>query len=415
MNILNIGLNHKTCPVATRERFAFSKQALPEAVHRMKQTVPASEWFLLSTCNRVEACFVTDRPHETRKGFEKFLSEIHQAETGQFEFYLYQYQDEEAVKHLFRVSCGLDSLVLGENEILGQIKEAYQLAQAEHASGPVLSRLLERALTVSKQARTQTRINEGAVSVPSAAVELAEKIFGRLHGEKVLVLGSGEMSALLLKHLVSSGAGAILIAGRREEKAKALACPFNAEVIPWDAWTKSLEQVDIVISSTSAPGILAGYEAVAAIMSARRHKPLFFIDIAVPRNIDARVGAIDDVYLYNIDDLKSVVGENLKGRKKEIEACERMIFHHAEEFSKWQGMLDSSEVIRSFRDYVTQCVEEEVERHLKQISSEERKILIDRIRGKILHAPLEKLKEAAGNGATQRYLEVIEALFRKPK
>ncbi len=411
MNIINIGLNHKTCPIAIRERLAFSKGAQIEALSEIRRRVHGSEWFLLSTCNRVEAYFVSDAPQKTKQDFEKFLSEFHKIDAKEFRHHLYFYENEEAVTHLFRVICGLDSLVLGENEIHGQIKDAYQWAQETGVSGPVLGRLFERSLQVSKKARTETKINEGAVSIPSVAVELAEKIFGRLHGEKVLVLGTGEMSELTLKHLVGSGAGAILVANRTFEKAEAIANQFNAEAVHFDDWTKCLNHVDIVITSTAAPHAVVKYDDVCAVMNSRRHKPLFLIDIAVPRDIEARVGEIDDVYLYNIDDLKVVAEQNLKGRKKEIEACEKLIAERTDEFFKWLNTLESGDVIRRFQEYVDVCVEQELKGRMNGTSEEEIKALANRIRGKIMHAPLEKLKEAGSNGGTRRYLEALEALF----
>ncbi|MBI4970609.1 MAG: glutamyl-tRNA reductase [Candidatus Omnitrophica bacterium] len=411
MHISSIGLNHKICPIAVRERLAFSKTAIQEALARMKQNIHASEWFLLSTCNRVEAYFISHGTGHVREEFEKFLSDFHNIEIKEFRNCLYQYEDEEAVRHLFKVICGLDSLVLGENEIHGQIKESFTWASEAGTLGPVLGRLFERAFQVSKKARTETKINEGAVSIPSVAVELAEKIFGRLHGEKVLVLGTGEMSELTLKHLVASGAGAILVANRTYEKAVTLAARFNAEAVHFDDWLTRLKSVDIVITSTAAPHAIVTHEDVVGVMRSRRQKPLFLIDIAVPRDVESEVAKIDDVYLYNIDDLRVVAESNLKERKKEIESCEHMILEKSEEFFKWLNGLESSEVINRFREYLDFCLEQELNGRFHALPEEERKQLADRLRGKIMHAPLEKLKEAAKNGGSHRYLEAIEALF----
>lgn len=412
MHIVNVGLNHKTCPIEIRERLAFSKTRTREALAGIRTKIHASEWFLLSTCNRVEAYFVSDSPVKAREDFENFLLEFHRIESKEFAHHLYHYEDEDAVRHLFRVICGLDSLVLGENEIHGQIKESFGWASEAGTLGPILGRLFERAFQVSKKVRTDTKINEGAVSVSSVAVELAEKIFGRLHGEKVLVLGTGEMSELTLKHLVTSGAGAILVANRTFEKAEYLARQFNAEAVHFDAWLERLKTVDIVITSTAAPHPVVTYQNVEDIMRSRRHKPLFLIDIAVPRDVEARVSEIDDVYLYNIDDLKVVADANLKERKKEIEACERLIEEKVGEFFKWLNGLDSGEVVNRFREYLDFCLAQELNgRFGEKFSPEEKKLLHDRLRGKIMHAPLEKLKEAAGNGGVHRYLETLEALF----
>ena len=412
MQLFNIGLNHKVCPIEVREKLAFSKAASQDALRLMKGRVRASECFLLSTCNRVEAYFIADSSSQVKEDFEKFLSEFHKIDAKEFRHHLYQYENEEAARHLFKVICGLDSLVLGENEIHGQIKEAFGWASESGTLGPVLGRLLERAFQVSKKARTDTKINEGAVSIPSVAVELAEKIFGRLHGEKVLVLGTGEMSELTIKHLMTSGAGSILVANRTFEKAKTLAAQFNAEAVHFDDWLERLKSVDIVIASTAAPHPVLTHENVVGVMRSRRQKPLFLIDIAVPRDVESKVGEIDDVYLYNIDDLRVVAESNLKERKKEIEACERMIDQRVEEFFKWLNGLESGEVINRFRDYLDFCLEQELAARFNgTLTPAEREELRTRIRGKIMHAPLEKLKEAAKNGGTHRYIEVIEALF----
>jgi len=412
MQLYNIGLNHKVCPIEVREKLAFSKSASRDALGLMKEKIRASECFLLSTCNRVEAYFIADSAAQIKEDFEKFLSEFHKIDAKEFRHYLYQYENEEAARHLFKVICGLDSLVLGENEIHGQIKEAFGWASESGTLGPVLGRLLERAFQVSKKARTDTKINEGAVSIPSVAVELAEKIFGRLHGEKVLVLGTGEMSELTMKHLMTSGAGSILVANRTFEKAQSLAAQFNAEAVHFDQWLERLKSVDIVIASTAAPHPVLTHEDVVNVMRSRRQKPLFLIDIAVPRDVESKVGEIDDVYLYNIDDLRVVAESNLKERKKEIEACERMIDQKVEEFFKWLNGLESSEVINRFRDYLDVCLEQELAARFNgTLTPAEREELRTRIRGKIMHAPLEKLKEAAKNGGTHRYIEVIEALF----
>ena len=408
MHIVNVGLNHKTCPIETRERLVFSKAGQREALEIIRGKIRGSEWFLLSTCNRVEAYFVTHEPERVREDFEQFLSEFHRIDSKGFRHHLYHYENEEAVRHLFRVICGLDSLVLGENEIHGQIKESFGVASQAGMLGPVLGRLFERAFQVSKKVRTDTKINEGAVSIPSVAVELAEKIFGRLHGEKVLVLGTGDMSELTLKHLVTSGAGAILVANRTYERAQSLAKEFNAEAVHFDEWLERLKTVDIVITSTAAPHPVVTYHDVDSVMKFRRHKPLFLIDIAVPRDVEARVSEIDDVYLYNIDDLKVVADANLKERKNEIEACEKVIDEKIAEFFKWMNGLESSEIINRLREYLDFCLAEELKNGFPEAEAQK---IRDRVRSKIMHAPLETLKEAAKNGGAHRYLEALEALF----
>ncbi len=417
MTILTIGLNHKLCPVAVREQLAFSKTDCVEALKAMKENVSATEIFLLSTCNRVEALFVTSEPFQAKKDFVQFLSQFHQIQSDQFESYLYEHKDEAAVKHLFKVVCGLDSLVLGENEIHGQVKESYQWSQEAKTVGPLLGRLIEKAFQIAKQIKTETKINEGATSVSSVAVELAEKIFGRLHGEKVLVLGTGEMSELTLKHLMSSGAGAVVVANRTFEKAERLASQFGAQAIRFDDFLSHLEEVDIVISSTAAPQPILSHKDISEVMRSRKQKPLFLIDIAVPRDIDSEVSQVDDVYLYNIDDLTVVAESNLKKRKKEISQCEVVIDQKVEAFFSWLHSLDVGPVVERLKEYIEDCLREEMHDSGidKNLSQEELDQVIHRLRGKIMHAPLTQLKKAAQNGGAFRYLESLEKLFNLKK
>jgi len=409
MNLLTIGLNHKTCPLDIRERLAFSKEGLPQALKQLKETVFASEVFLLSTCNRVEAVFVTTDISKTQQEFIRFLSSFHDIKDEAFRVHLYNYENRNAVEHLFKVVCGLDSLVFGENEIHGQVKDAYKQANSLGVLSSVLSRLIERAFQVAKQIKTETKINEGATSVSSVAVELAEKIFGKLNGEKVLVIGSGQMSELTLKHLVDSGAGGVLIANRTLEKSQSLASLFNAQAIPFEEIHSELTDVDIVISQTASAEPILTVNQIEQVIKLRRQKPLFLIDIAVPRDIDSEVSKIDDIYLYNIDDLKIVAEKNLKQRTKEIEVCEKIIQQKTEEFFKWMSSLEVGPIISRFKDYVDDCLREELKDDAD--SDEELEELVHRLRGKIMHLPMKKLKDSALNGSTQRYLEALDAFF----
>ncbi len=412
MDLVCIGLTHKKCPVEIREKIAFSQSSLSEALVQMKEIEGLREWFILSTCNRVELY------GRGFSGIEEsmihFLSEFHGLEGCSYRSYLDCYRGREVANHLFRVASGLESLVVGENEIYGQIKQAFKLANEHRVLDSILYQLVERALRVGKKTRTATKISEGAVSVSSIAVELAEKIFGKLTGERVLILGTGKMSELTMKHLAKSGAGEITVASRTYERALELSQKYGAHPIGFDQWLRVLRTSDIVISSTSAPHPIVKLNDVQSVMNERRHKPLFFIDIAVPRDVDPLVGEIDDVYLYDIDDLKSVSDANLKSRKKEIAKCETIIEHELESFDQWYEFLEAGPVIQKLTAYFDEVVEKEVSKLSPKFKGKEKElsVLIQRIKAGLLHMPKERLKESAKSGSIERYLETLHSLFR---
>jgi glutamyl-tRNA reductase len=293
VELVCIGINHKNCPVEIREKFAFSESKLSKALVELRTMEGLREWFILSTCNRVE--LYGRGFSDLENSLIHFLAETHGFDVCHLKPYLYQYHGRDVANHLFRVASGLDSLVVGENEIYGQVRQAFRLANELKSLDSVLYQLVERALRVGSRVRTDTKINEGAVSVSSIAVELAEKIFGRLTGEHVLILGTGEMSELTLKHLIKAGAGEVVVTSRTYERALELAQKYGAKPITFDSWLRMLRTSDIVISSTAAPHHIVKFEDVKSVMEERRHKPLFFIDIAVPRDVDPQVGDIDDV------------------------------------------------------------------------------------------------------------------------
>ena len=412
MDLVCVGLNHKNCPVEIREKLAFSQTSLPEALGRLAAREGVREVFILSTCNRVELY---------ARGFSGvaeeligFLSDFHQLEGCSYRNYLYQYQGRHAADHLFRVASGLDSLVVGENEIYGQIKQAFKLANELKTLDSILYQLVERSLRVGKRVRAETKISAGSVSVSSIAVDLAEKIFGKLTGEQLLILGTGKMSELTMKNLVAAGAGAITVASRTYERALELSKKYGAKPIGFDGWLRTLRTSDIVISSTAAPHPIVKYEDVQNVMNERRHKPLFFIDIAVPRDVDSRVAQIDDVYLYDIDDLKDVSDLNLRSRKKEIAKCEVLIERELESFDQWYEFLEAGPVIQKLTAYFDEIVEEEVTKLAPKFKGKEKELstLIQRIKSGLLHIPKEKLKESAKTGSIERYLETLHSLFR---
>jgi glutamyl-tRNA reductase len=303
---------------------------------------------------------------------------------------------------------------VGENEIYGQIRQAFRLANELRTLDSILYQLVERSLRIGKRVRSETKISEGAVSVSSIAVELAEKIFGKLAGERILILGTGKISELTLKHLIKSGAGEITVTSRTYERALELAQKYGAKPIGFDSWLRVLKTSDIVISSTSAPHHIVKFEDVKSVILERRHKPLFFIDIAVPRDVDPRVSEIDDVYLYNIDDLKSVSETNLRLRKKEIAKCEALIERELESFDQWYEFLEAGPVIQKLDVYFDQIIEREMTKAAGKFKGKEGELraLIQKIKSSLLHVPIEKLKESARIGSMERYLETLYALFR---
>lgn len=410
-NFYCAGIDHHRTDVELRERFSISEKRLPEALDTMRQIEGARECFVLSTCNRVE---LYARGDETlARTLPRFLSSFHGIDESELNCHRYLFQGEDVARHLFKVASGLESMVVGEYEIYGQLKRAFKAAIDAGTVDSVLFQLIERALRVGKRARTETNISKGAVSVSSVAVELAEKIFGHLHGEQVLVIGTGEMSELTLQHLVKAGAGKIIVTSRSFEKALGIAQKFGAEPIAFDEWLRALRTSDIVISSTAAPHAIIKADDVKSVMQERRRKPLFFIDIAVPRDVESAVQHIDDVYLYNIDDLQSVIHTNVRERKREIEKCEKIIDHEIEEFHGWIEQLDLKPTLAWFQNYFDEVVRDEIEKSRTKFSGKEDELenLLTRVRKKLFHRPLKNLKRASHDGSLHRYLQIVRELF----
>ncbi|OGX06987.1 MAG: glutamyl-tRNA reductase [Omnitrophica bacterium RIFCSPLOWO2_12_FULL_50_11] len=412
MDLVCIGVNHKLCPVQIREQLAFSESDLPFALAQLRQIDGLRECFLLSTCNRVEV--YGHAVVEVEPSLIDFLSDFHGVDKDLFEPYLYRHRGREVIRHLFRVSGGLDSLVIGENEIYGQVRSAFRLANRIKTLDSVLYQVVERAIRVGKRVRSETKINDRSVSVSSIAVDLAEKIFGRLTEEQILVLGTGKMSDKTMKHLVASGARSITVASRTYERALETAQRFGARPIGFDEWFRALQASDIVISSTAAPQPIIHVDDVKRIMNQRRHKPLCFIDIAVPRDIDPRVAEIDDVYLYDIDDLKSVSEANLRLRKKEVEHCEAIIAREVDSFDQWYEYLQARPVVEKLNAYFDEVVEQELQKARHQFKGKEKELdaLVRKMKASFLHVPLEQLKERAQSGSIERYLEALHTLFQ---
>ncbi len=336
MKIFVVGLSHETAPVEIRERLSFSPQRILAANRELKKHARLQEGLVLSTCNRVEIYGAVDSGNQGHVDrVKRFLSEFHKVNLSDFEHRLYIYSDEDAVKHLFRVASGLDSMVLGEVEILGQVKKAYQDAVESRSAGKVLNRLLQSSFNTAKKVRTDTFIARGAVSVSSAAVRLARKKLGDLKAKKAIIIGTGEVSAQVMAHLKENGPDFILVANRTFEKAEIMADKFGARAVKFENFLDALHEADIVVASTGAPHCIIHRRDVLNAMPKRGGKPLFIIDLAVPRDVDPQVGAIANVHLYNIDDLKKIVDENLALRRKELENCQGIIALACRNFTDW--------------------------------------------------------------------------------
>ncbi len=417
MDLIVVGLNHKTAPIRIRECLAFPEDKLEDALLRIHSLPSLKEGMIVSTCNRVEI-YATTRESETAiRDLEDFLSHYHGLPLKEFEKCLYCHAGQEAVKHVFRVASSLDSMVVGEPQILGQIKTAYDISQQSKTSGLILHRLLHRAFHVAKRVRTETKIAVSSVSVSSAAVELAEKIFGTLRGKTVLLIGAGEMCELAARHLVSAGIEKIVVTNRTHERALGLAREFQGEALPFEEMGQGLRRTDVVISATNSPQYLIGYDQIVKMMRDRKQKPIFFIDIADPRDIEPRVGDIENVYLYNIDDLQNVANEHIKDRQKEAQRAEAIVHDEVEKFVNWYRSLDVTPTIVALRKTFEEIRKKELDKTLSlhpNLSDKEKgslEALTCAIINKILHKPIRLLKQSNGESMGDLYLDALQALF----
>lgn len=414
MQIIVVGANHKTMPIELREKLAIPKIKLIEALKELNE--PIKERVILSTCNRVE---VYTAMHDIKKGMAKiinFLKQHYEIDKAKFENYLYVYQNKEAISHLFKVAASLDSMVVGEPQILGQVKEAYNQALRTNVTGVYLDNLFQKAILVGKRVRSQTEIGKGAVSVSFAAIELAKKIFGKLEGKKVLIIGAGKMSEETAKHLSSNKINTILTANRTYEKAIEVATKFSGQAIGFDEIFDALPQIDIVISSTSAPHLIIKKEDIKNLMQRRKYKPILFIDIAIPRDIDPQIGFIDGIYLYNLDDLQSLIQFNIKRRQKEIKRCQVIIDKETNEFCHWLNFRQLAPLISSLKEKMESMRQEELKKvwfKEKDILPEEKKrieLITLRLMDRFLKEPIITLKKYASID-NPTYGEILTELF----
>ncbi len=415
--IILLGLSHKTAPVEIRERVASISADDRTPLDWLPQLKKIDELFFLSTCNRVEFLFTTD---EVQEGIDEISSKI-SLEIGQplssIQGHIYIYYNLEAVKHVFRVAASLDSMVVGEPQILGQIKDAYRESVDHRTSSVILNRLLHKSFSVAKRIRTETRIGSYAVSISYAAVELAKKIFGSLENKSVLLIGAGEMAELAAEHLIHNGVSRIYVANRTLERAMELAARFRGTTVPFDQIPENLEVVDIIISSTGASDFILHYDEVKSRMRARRNRPLFFIDIAVPRDIEPEVGEIDNVYLYDIDSLQGLVELNLNERRKEAERAEHIIEEEALKFDNWLKTLEVVPTIVALKEKAEKIRQREIRKTMLQLANnsqnleESLEVLTRSIINKLLHDPILFLKRKSVRESKNLYVDLVQSLF----
>ncbi|MGC4376359.1 glutamyl-tRNA reductase [Fictibacillus sp. Mic-4] len=417
MHILVIGLNYNTASVEIRERFTFTDESKAKAIERLKRTKSVQESVIIGTCNRTEIYAVVDQLHTGRHYIKGFLSEWFEIDLSDFQVCLYIKEDFEAARHLLRVACGLDSMVLGETQILGQVKKSFLQAQHLKSTGTLFNRLFKQAITLAKRAHSETAIGKHAVSVSYAAIELGKKIFGAFRKKTVVILGAGEMGELTAKHLYTNGADKIIVVNRTFERAKAIAEKFNGEALTMDQLSQSLMEADIIISSIGKEGYVVTKQEIEHLSRKRNHRPLFMIDIAVPRNLDPAINELDHVFLYDIDDLVDIVETNLQARAQEAEKIEEMVSRELDAFQSWLNTLGVIPVISALREK-SFLIQEEAVRHIENKLPDltERELKIIRkyskmIVNQMLHHPVIKMKEMVGDRNRDEVLNLFIKMF----
>jgi glutamyl-tRNA reductase len=416
-DIVLVGLSHKTAPVELRECIAFSDSDTSTALEKLKELPHVREVMLFSTCNRVEILLVAGNRPETVEAVKKFIADFNQIPVASFEKNLYVLEGDDAVRHTFLVASSLDSMIVGEPQILGQIKEAYRLAVSKKTPGVILNRLLHRTFSVAKRVRSETGIGDRAVSISYAAIELGRKIFDTLEGRKVLLVGAGEMAELAVEHLIRHKAGKIFVANRTFERGVALAEKFRGLAIRFEEIPDCLLEVDVVISSTGAPDFIITRHQVKPIMRRRRNRPVFFIDVAVPRDIDPQLNRLPNVYVYDIDDLKGVIEENVEDRKKEAVKGERIVDEAVLNFRNWCDSLDIVPTLIALRRKLDALAQAEVEKtlrsldHLSERDSQSIRKMANALVKKILHDPTLFLKNYSVKAKQSVAVDITRKLF----
>lgn len=417
MELSVVGLSHKTAPVEIRERLALSGDTLRDALERWASG-PSPEAMILSTCNRVEVVSATSED----SAIVRFLSGLHQVPEDTLVSHLYRYRGADAVRHVFRVASSLDSMVVGEPQILGQVKEAFRIASDVGTVGSNLSSLMNSAFATAKRVRNETGIAQSAVSVSYAAVELAKKIFNNLGGRAVMVIGASKMGDLTAQHLRRNGVGKVLVTNRTFDRAVELARVFDGAAVPFEHFQDHLDNVDIVITSTGAPHFIITKQDAERVAYRRRNRPIFFIDIAVPRNVDPDANQLDNVFVYDIDDLQNVVQANIQERAKEARRAEQIIDHEVIAFCRRSQTRDVVPTILEIRETLESLRKEEIDRfrkHLKNMTPEQQ-ATVDQITqsliNKILHHPITHLKDSAHTNEAANLVGLMRRIFNvKPQ
>ena len=399
MSIFVVGVNHKTAPVSIREQLAFSPEKLSEALQSAKSLV--TENLILSTCNRTELYAASTEPVDLN-ALTEWLAAFHHMPAKAISPYLFAYHEEQAVQHALRVACGLDSLVLGEPQILGQLKPALQAAESANTTGQQINRLMQHAFSTAKRVRSQTSIGSNPVSVAFAAVNLAKQIFTRLEEQTALLVGAGETIELVGRHLATHNIGKVIIANRNAERATKLAKNYQGTGIALTDIKDYLPKADIVISSTASPLPVIGKGMVERSLKLRKHRPMFMVDIAIPRDIEPEVGRLDDVYLYTVDDLQSVIDENIQSRREAAMQAEIMVEEEVKQFMAWRRAQERMGIIREYRqqnEVLRDEVLEKAHKILQNKSPEEAlNFLANTLTNKLAHAPTQAMHQAAKSG-----------------
>ena len=417
MHVIVVGINHKTAPVEIRERLTFDPSQLGDAMVQLQGKKSILENVILSTCNRTEIYAVVDQIHTGRYYIKEFLSQWFQIEKEEFTPFLFIYEEDGALEHLFKVACGLNSLILGETQILGQVRTSFLTAQEEKTSGTVFNQLFKQAITLAKKAHSNTDIGANAVSVSYAAVELAKKVFGTIENKHVLILGAGKMGELAIENLHGNGATNVTVVNRTYEKAKDLASRFHGKAKSIDELQEALMEADILISSTGAKDFVLSKQMVEQIEKKRKGKPLFMVDIAVPRDLDPAIAELEGVFLYDIDDLEGIVQANLQERQKAADIIMLMIEEEIVQYKQWLRMLGVVPVISALREKALNIQSEtmkSLERKLPNLSEREIKVLnkhTKSIINQMLKDPILQVKELAGTKDADKNLQFFMNIF----
>lgn len=415
MNLVVIGVNHQTAPVEVREQFAIPEARLPEALKCLASHPGVEEAMIVSTCNRVE---LVARTTNGNADVRSCIRGLYGIDPEPYRKHLYEYRDREAIKHLFRVASSLDSMVVGEPQILGQVKEAYATARAVGVIDSQLDALLTRSFAVAKRVRNETAIATSAVSVASVAVELAQKIFGKLDGKSIYLVGAGKMCELAARHLLAHGAAKIYVGNRTFDRAAAMAKRFEGEAIPFEQLYETVDRADIVISSTGAPHYIFRKEHGEKFLSRRRNRPMFFIDIAVPRDIDPEMNKLDGIFVYDIDDLQQVVTSHISDRRVEAERAEAIVDSEVDKFLARLQTLDVVPTIVSLQEHLETVRQAEIDRVRGRLGTltPEQEIAVDALTkgiiNKIMHTPITTLKSAARESSeATTVIELVRKIF----